>query len=42
VRERLAVEREAIVSLRDAGEISPEVRRRIMRDLDLEESGISG
>jgi Na+/H+ antiporter len=41
-RELLAAEREAIVSLRDRGEISPEVMRRIMRDLDLEESRIGG
>jgi Na+/H+ antiporter len=39
-RELLAAEREAIVSLRDRGEISPEVMRRIQRDLDLEESRI--
>jgi hypothetical protein len=30
------------VSLRDRGEIGPEVMRRIMRDLDLEESRIGG
>ena len=41
-RELLAAEREAIVSLRDRGEIGPEVMRRIMRDLDLEESRIGG
>jgi Na+/H+ antiporter len=41
-RELLAAEREAIVSLRDRGEISPEVMRRIMRDLDLEETRIGG
>jgi monovalent cation/hydrogen antiporter len=41
-RELLAAEREAIVSLRDRGEISPEVMRRIQRDLDLEESRIGG
>jgi CPA1 family monovalent cation:H+ antiporter len=39
-RELLAAEREAIVSLRDRGEISPEIMRRIQRDLDLEESRI--
>jgi hypothetical protein len=38
----LAAEREAIVSLRDEGAISPEVMRRIERDLDLEESRIGG
>jgi Na+/H+ antiporter len=41
-RELLAAEQEAIVSLRDRGEISPEVMRRIQRDLDLEESRIGG
>ena len=41
-RELLAAEREAILSLRDRGEISPEVMRRIQRDLDLEESKIDG
>lgn len=41
-RELLAAEREAIISLRDRGEISPEVMRRVQRDLDLEESRIGG
>jgi CPA1 family monovalent cation:H+ antiporter len=41
-RELLAAEREAILSLRDRGEISPEVMRRIQRELDLEESRIGG
>jgi hypothetical protein len=41
-RELLAAEREAIVSLRNRGEISPEVMRRVQRDLDLEESRIGG
>jgi CPA1 family monovalent cation:H+ antiporter len=41
-RELLAAEREAIVSLRNRGEISPEIMRRIQRDLDLEESRIGG
>jgi monovalent cation/hydrogen antiporter len=41
-RELLAAEREAIVSLRDRGEITPQMMRRIMRDLDLEESRIGG
>ncbi len=41
-RELLTAEREAIVSLRDRGEISPDVMRRIQRDLDLEESRIGG
>lgn len=39
-RKLLAAEREAILSLRDRGEISPEIMRRIQRDLDLEESRI--
>jgi NhaP-type Na+/H+ or K+/H+ antiporter len=41
-RELLAAEREAVLSARDQGEISPEVMRRIERDLDLEESRIGG
>jgi NhaP-type Na+/H+ or K+/H+ antiporter len=41
-RELLAAEREALLSLRDAGEISPEVTRRIERDLDLQESRLGG
>jgi monovalent cation/hydrogen antiporter len=39
-RELLAAEREALLSLRDRGEISPEVMRGIQRELDLEESRI--
>lgn len=39
-RELLAAEREAIASLRAQGKISPEVMRRIQRELDLEESRI--
>ena len=35
-RELIAAEREAIVSMRNAGEINDEVMRRIERDLDLE------
>ena len=38
----LAAEREAVLSARDQGKISPEVMRRIERDLDLEESRIGG
>ena len=34
----IAAEREAIVDLRDRGEVSPEVMRRVEHDLDLEES----
>ena len=41
-RELIRAEREVILSLRDGGEISPEVMRRIERDLDLEESRIGG
>ena len=41
-RELLAAEREAIVSLRNSGEICPEVMRRVQRDLDLEESRVGG
>lgn len=40
--ELLAVEREELIRSRDRGEISPEVMRRIQRDLDLEESRIGG
>ena len=41
-RDLIGAEREAILSLRDRGEISPEVMRRIEHDLDLEESRIGG
>ena len=41
-RDLIGAEREAILSLRDSGDISPEVMRRIERDLDLEESRIGG
>jgi monovalent cation/hydrogen antiporter len=41
-RELLAAEREAILSLRDEGKISPEVMRRIERDLDVQESRLGG
>jgi CPA1 family monovalent cation:H+ antiporter len=36
--ELLDAQREALVGMRNAGEISDEVRRRVERDLDLEES----
>ena len=36
-RELFAAEREAVLSMRDAGEINVGVMRRIERDLDLEE-----
>jgi CPA1 family monovalent cation:H+ antiporter len=41
-RELLAAERKAIVSMRNRGEISPDVMRGIQRELDLEESRIDG
>jgi CPA1 family monovalent cation:H+ antiporter len=41
-RALIGAEREAILSLRDRGEISPEVMRRVEHDLDLEESRIGG
>src|SRR5918997_434776 len=41
-RDLNGAEREAILALRDRGEISPEVMRRIEHDLDLEESRIGG
>src|SRR5215218_745743 len=37
-RELIKAEREAVLSRRDQGLVSPEVVRRVMRDLDLEES----
>jgi CPA1 family monovalent cation:H+ antiporter len=40
-RSMLAAEREAIVSLRDAGRIDDEVLRRMQHDLDLEEAMLS-
>ena len=33
-------QREALLQLRNVGEISDEVRRRVERDLDLEESRV--
>jgi len=39
-RELLTAEREAIVSMRDQGQLPPEIMRRIQRDLDLEEARI--
>jgi Na+/H+ antiporter len=41
-RDLIEAEREAIIYMRDGGEISPETMRRIERDLDLEESRIGG
>src|SRR5829696_3436652 len=41
-RELIKAEREAVLSRRDRGEVSPEVMRRVMRDLDLEESRLEG
>jgi NhaP-type Na+/H+ or K+/H+ antiporter len=41
-RELLAAERKVVLSLRDEGKISPEVMRRIERDLDLQESRLGG
>ena len=38
----ISAEREAIVNLRDRGEVSPEGMRRVERDLDLEESRLGG
>lgn len=40
--ELLLAERETIAGMRDRGEINQEVMRRIMRDLDLDESRIGG
>jgi len=41
-RDLIEAEREAVIQMRDGGEISPETMRRIERDLDLEESRIGG
>jgi len=41
-RELIKAEREAILSKRDRGEIGPEAMRRVMRDLDLEDSRVDG
>ncbi len=41
-RDLISAERDAVLALRDRGEISPETMRRIERDLDLEESRIGG
>jgi CPA1 family monovalent cation:H+ antiporter len=41
-RDLIEAERDAIIHMRDGGEISPETMRRIERDLDLEESRIGG
>jgi CPA1 family monovalent cation:H+ antiporter len=41
-RELIQAERDAVLSKRDRGEVSPEVMRRVMRDLDLEESRLDG
>jgi CPA1 family monovalent cation:H+ antiporter len=41
-RELIAAERQAVLSRRDRDEVSPEVMRRVMRDLDLEESRLDG
>lgn len=42
MRELLAAERDELLALRNEGEISDEVRRRIERDLDFEESRLGG
>jgi CPA1 family monovalent cation:H+ antiporter len=41
-RELLDVERQAVVELRNAGEISDVVMRKVERDLDLEVSRLDG
>ena len=41
-RDLISAEREAILSMRNKGDITPETMRRIERDLDLEESRIGG
>ena len=42
LRELLAAERDELLSLRNEGQISDHVRRRVERDLDLEESRLGG
>ncbi len=37
-RELLGAERKALIQLRDRGRLSDEVRRRVERDLDLEDA----
>src|SRR5919202_687257 len=41
-RELIKAEGETVLCKRDRGEISPDVMRRVMRDLDLEESRLDG
>ena len=41
-RELIKAEREAVHLKRDRGEVSPEVMRRVLRDLDLEELRLEG
>lgn len=41
-RELLAAERQTVIDLRNRGEITPEILRRIERDLDLEEARVGG
>jgi Na+/H+ antiporter len=41
-RELIKAEREAVLSKRDRGEVSPQAMRRVLRDLDLEESRLDG
>jgi hypothetical protein len=42
LRELLSAERDELLALRNEGHISDEVRRRVERDLDLEESRLGG
>jgi hypothetical protein len=41
MHEVIAAERDALVTMRNAGEITDEVRRTVERDLDLEEARLS-
>ena len=41
-RELIKAERKAVLSKRDRGEVSPQAMRRVLRDLDLEESRLDG
>ncbi len=41
-QEPLGAERQTVIDLRNRGELTPEVMRRIERDLDLEEARVGG
>ncbi len=41
MREVIGAERDALVTMRNAGDITDDVRRTVERDLDLEEARLS-